>query len=89
MYKINLKVTSLYTSLQGLYCKIVYSYLNKKRGLRQKLTQPSSLTSKSLTEILTSCKSYTHKQPSHPTLLQYGATGCISPYGPNGSKNRF
>lgn len=63
--------------------------INKKRGLRQKLTQPSSLTSKSLTEILTSCKSYTHKQPSHPTLLQYGATGCISPYGPNGSKNRF
>ena len=63
--------------------------INKKRGLRKKLTQPSSLTSKSLTEILTSCKSYTHKQPSHPTLLQYGATGCISPYGPNGSKNRF
>ena len=27
MYEINLKVTSLYTSLQGLYCKIVYSYL--------------------------------------------------------------
>ena len=61
--------------------------INKKRGLRKKLTQPSSLTSKSLTEILTSCKSYTHKQPSHPTLLQYGATGCISPYGPNGSES--
>ena len=62
--------------------------INKKRGLRQKLTQPSSLTSKSLTEILTSCKFYIHKQPSHPTPLRYGATGCISPYGPNGSKNR-
>ena len=36
MYKINLKVTSLYTSLQGLYCKIVYSYQNK-------LTQLSSM----------------------------------------------
>ena len=34
MYEINLKVTSLYTSLQGLYCKIVYSYHNKINNIK-------------------------------------------------------